>query len=512
MFKKNTLTIILLCICSLLTAQEYENLNLHSEVTHVQPMTGIVFWTDNTSALNSLGDKTQLEFSYLIYSDVVQQEDVYDWSSVDAILEKTANNGRQAVLRFRYTYPGETKVSVPNYIVNTAGYTNRTENVEGSTTFVPDWSSTALQDFTKEFFTKFAARYDDDARLAFVQIGFGSYAEYHLYDGPALGLGNYFPSKAYQTEFLNHVDTVFEKTQWSISIDAASSEYSPMTSDTSLIDLSFGLFDDSFLHSTHSQNDTEYNRESWLLFGANRSDTSVAGGELNYYSDNDQENALTLPNGPNGTSFEELATVYDITYMIGNDQFGYQTAERIEEASLSTGYHFEVTKFQTNGTSTIITIANKGIAPIYYDAYPTINGVRATESLKGLIEGENKTFTINSVAINEELTITSDRLVTGQEIQFDANLDQETNLGVNDITSIENLITTYPNPFKDEIIIKNAVGDTVEVYMYTVLGVLLDHKTITETTRINTSQLQEGTYIVKIIQKEVSKASVFVKR
>lgn len=511
MFMKKRFVAMLLFICSVLTAQEYENLDLHSEVTHVQPMTGIVFWTDNANALNSLGDKTQLEFSYLIYSDIIQEKDTYDWSSVDAILEKTATNGRQAVLRFRYTYPGETIVSVPNYIVNTAGYTNRTENVEGSTTFIPDWSSVALQDFTKEFFTEFAKRYDEDARLAFVQIGFGSYSEYHLYDGPT-GLGDFFPSKTYQTTFLNHVDTVFKNTQWSISIDAAASEYSPMTSNSDLIDLGFGLFDDSFLHSTHSQNDTEYNRESWLLFGANRSHTKVAGGELNYYTANDQENALTLPNGPNGTSFEELAAVYNITYMIGNDQFAYQTPQRIEEASLSIGYHFKVTAFQTNGIATMITITNTGVAPIYYDAFPAVNGIRSEESLKGLINGESKTFTINAVAVNESLKIEADRLVSGQEIQFDATLDKDVTLAVNDITSVKNLMPAYPNPFKDEITIQNTTGDAVEVSLYTILGNLLTHTIITETTSINTSTLQEGTYIVKIIQKDFSKASVFIKR
>lgn len=511
MLFKIKLTLTLFLTCSLLVAQDYENLDLHAEVTHVQPMTGIVFWTDNATALSALGDKTQLEFSYLIFSDIIQEEDTYDWSSVDALLEKTANNGRQAILRFRYTYPGETTISVPNYIINATGYNNRTENVEGNNTFIPDWSNTELQNFTKEFFTKFAERYDNDARLAFVQIGFGSYSEYHLYDGPTLGLGDYFPSKAYQTEFLNHVDSVFENTQWSLSIDAASDEYSPMTDSSSLRNLSFGLFDDSFLHSTHSQNDNEYNRASWLLFGENKANTNVAGGELNYYTTNDQRNALTLPNGPNGTSFEELAVLYNITYMIGNDQFDYQTTARIEEASLNTGYHFKVTAFQTNGTSTLVTITNTGIAPIYYDAYPTANGVRATQSLKGLTKGESRTFTINTNAINEGLTITSDRLVNGQEIQFDADLDQNT-LTTNDFNSIENLVAAYPNPFENEITIENTNGNLSEIFIYNITGQLVQEETITKTANINTSSLKQGTYVVKINQNNVLKTTIFVKK
>lgn len=511
-FIQNTLLVSFLFIFSITTGQEYENLGLHTEITHVQPMTGIVFWTDNTTALNALGDKTQLEFSYLIFSDVIQEKDIYDWSVVDALLDKTANNGRQAILRFRYTYPGETTISVPNYIINSTGYNNRTENVEGNSTFIPDWTSTALQDFTKEFFTKFAERYDNDPRLAFVQIGFGSYSEYHLYNGPTLGLGNYFPSKAYQTTFLNHVDTVFENTQWSLSIDAASDEYSPIAASSSLINLSYGLFDDSFLHSSHSQNDTEYNRESWLVFGPNRADSNVAGGELNYYTTNDQVNALTLPNGPNGISFETLAAQYSITYMIGNDQFDYQTTDRIQEASLNTGYHFKVTSFQTNGTLTNVTIMNTGLAPIYYDAYPTANTVRASGSLKGLIGGQSKTFTINTVAINEGLAIESDRLVNGQEIQFEANLEQSSTLTTNDFDAIDNFAIAYPNPFKNEITIKNPNGDLIEVFVYNIAGSIIQREQITKTGNINTSSLSQGTYLVKMIQKNTSKTNLFIKK
>ncbi len=41
--------------------------------------------------------------------------------------------------------------------------------------------------------SRFAQRYDRDSRLGFLQVGFGSYAEYPLWDGP-LKLGTTFPS------------------------------------------------------------------------------------------------------------------------------------------------------------------------------------------------------------------------------------------------------------------------------------------------------------------------------
>ncbi|HEX7762029.1 MAG TPA: hypothetical protein VF433_00230, partial [Cellvibrio sp.] len=174
-------------------------------------MTGIVFWSDNLSALNALGNNVQLEFSYLRYRDVVTTLGTYNWNLVDQKLAQAAARGRQMIFRFRDTYPGVTASSIPDNLPSTIS------RVEGKNTFIPDWSSTELQAFILDFFTRFAERYDNDPRLAFIQLGFGSYAEYHLYDGNPT-LGQNFPGKPFQTTFLNHVASLFSLTPWSISI------------------------------------------------------------------------------------------------------------------------------------------------------------------------------------------------------------------------------------------------------------------------------------------------------
>ena len=43
---------------------------LKAELTHVQPMTGIVLWTTSSSRNKSY---VQLEFSYMLYSDVCKE-------------------------------------------------------------------------------------------------------------------------------------------------------------------------------------------------------------------------------------------------------------------------------------------------------------------------------------------------------------------------------------------------------------------------------------------------------
>ena len=384
-------------------------------------MTGIVFWKDNSEALNALGNTVQLEFTYLVYGDYCTAVNQCDWQAVDNLLNDIASRGHQAILRFRYTYPGVTKVSVPLAITQQAGYESIISQVEGRNTFLPDWSHPPLEDFTLWFFEAFASRYDGDPRLAFMQMGFGSYSEYHLYDGP-LSLGNNFPSKAFQATLLTELDENFKQTPWTLSIDAASSTRTPFSSQSELKDLTFGLFDDSFMHSEHSDDNNEYNRASWLFFDEQRFKSSPAGGEFSYYSDYDQQNVLTLPNGPHGRNFESFAAQYHITYIIGNDQYNHQTPERIKEAAKATGYAFHIDNFEASTQQSRITVSNQGVAPIYYDAYITVNGVRATKSLKGLQPNESAQFLVEAGGAAPDITITSDALLNEQEIQFSADL------------------------------------------------------------------------------------------
>ena len=59
----------------------------------------------------------------------------------------------------------------------------------------PDWSHPELQQAHLDFYTAFAERYDHDPRTAFLQVGFGLWREYHIYD-PEVRLDENFPSKA----------------------------------------------------------------------------------------------------------------------------------------------------------------------------------------------------------------------------------------------------------------------------------------------------------------------------
>ena len=262
----------------------FVKISLQSQITGVQPMTGIVLWADNAKRNT---DAISLEYSYMQYKDIVKEKGVYDWTPLEQILDAVASRKHQAIIRFWYTYPGY-ESAVPQYIRELPDYEETVALSEGKRTGFPDWRHPELQRFHKEFYQKFAERYDNDPRLAFLQTGFGLWAEYHIYDGPRI-MGQTFPSKEFQAEFFRFMSETFKSTPWSVSIDAASSEYTPLEADASLRNLKFGVFDDSFMHETHD----EYNGKNWKILGEKRYQTSPAGGEFGYYTKYDQGHGLS---------------------------------------------------------------------------------------------------------------------------------------------------------------------------------------------------------------------------
>ena len=394
----------------------YTRVALHSEISKVQPMTGIVVWTDSDSANKSF---VQLEFSYMLYSDVCKQKDVFDWTVVDRLLAGVAARGHQCVLRFRYTYPGKS-CAVPAYIKAMSGYEAKKARADGAMTEFPDWRSEELQRFHMEFFRQFAQRYDADPRLAFLEVGFGLWAEYHIWDGP-MELGRTFPSYDFQDRYLRAMDSWFSITPWCISIDARNPRYAPFEDRPELLELGFGNFDDSFMCEEYF----EENYKNWLFFGQQRHKTAPMGGEFSYYSDYDQRHCLDRA-GMYGRTFEELAAKVHMTFIIGNDQPRFQKDDRLKEASMALGYRFCVEDFLIKeGVGAAVLISNEGIAPIYKDAYVAVGGVRGGYSLRALMPGESRWIRVDSPAITaaSPLTIECDHLVSGQVIQFRSDVE-----------------------------------------------------------------------------------------
>lgn len=394
----------------------FEKVALHSEITHVQPMTGIVLWNTSSSVKKNY---VQLEFAYMLYSDVCKSKDVYDWSPVEKLLGGAASRGHQVVMRFRYTYPGYS-CAVPDYIKSWPGYEATNGKSEGRNTEFPDWRCEELQRFHLDFYRKLAEKYDTDPRLAFLETGFGLWAEYHIYDGPRV-IGKTFPSKDFQSQFMQVMGESFVHTPWMFSIDAADNTYGPFRQHPELMKLKFGNFDDSFMCEEHD----DYNFESWQFFGEDRYKVGPLGGEFSYYSDYDQKHCLDV-GGMYGRKFEEEVAKFHMTFIIGNDQPGKQTEARLTEAAMSMGYRFQIKDYYVKDGEARLLVANTGVAPLYRDAFISVGGERSSYSLKNLMPGKDVWVQVKSNGIDAEsaVSIECDHLVPGQMgIEFFADID-----------------------------------------------------------------------------------------
>lgn len=399
-------------------------------ITSVQPMTGLVMWTTH-SQRDKYAPVITLEYQYCLPCRVVTGKVdgklQYDWTYFEKILNDMQSRNHQGVIRFRYEYPGNKEVdgvagstAVPQYIKDMEGYNETFKKNEDGPTYYADWTNAELQWFTKQFYTDFAARYNDDPRIAFVELGFGHWSEYHIYGTP-LKLGTNFPSKAYQKEFLQHVSQVLD-IPWAISIDAADEGYTPIVGDEDLMALHFGLFDDSFMHSQHERNQGDgYNESCWLAIGRDtRWQTGVCGGEISYYTSADQRNFLN-PEGMYGWTWEKAAAKYHISFMIANDAPGgiYGTVDRFREAGMAVGYQFEVLNCRTNGQETRLTVTNNGIAPIYRDAYFALADVQSETSLRGLLPNETMEIVLpKGFGEGDQLRIVSPYILPTQQIEY----------------------------------------------------------------------------------------------
>ena len=419
---------------SLTSAQTdgFHTVDLHREITHVQPMTGLVLWRDH-DRMEQYSHTIALEYHYCLPCRVVTGKKdgllQYDWTYLEEILNDIASRNHQAVLRFWYEYPSNTAVdgkkgttAVPQYIKDQPDYHETYSKDPGGDgpTYYADWSNAELQWFTKQFYSDFAARYNSDSRIAFLEVGFGHWSEYHIYGTP-LKLGTNFPSHAYQKSLLQHLDTVLN-IPWAISIDAADRGYTPIVGDAELMSLRFGSFDDSFMHKGHELGSGNgYNEECWNAIGqGTRWQRGVCGGEISYYTDKDQKNFLN-PVGMYGVVWEDAAAKYHLSFMIANDAPGsqYGTVARFQEAGMATGYRFVVTYCATNGMETHLTVRNEGIAPFYRDAYFAIGTTASKQSLRGLLPGQDIDITIPAGLANaDDLHITSPAILPSQTIEF----------------------------------------------------------------------------------------------
>ena len=426
-------------------AGDWTPVPLQSSITKALPMTGLMLWSNDPKP--AYEEEIALEFNYCYPSQVVRGKNSdgtidYDWSLFEARLDSIESRGHQMVVLLAYENPSNTALgdsgttAVPAYIKARSDYHETFYRSGDGPTWYADWSNAELKWFTKQFITDFAAKYENDPRVAFLEVGFGHWSEYHIY-GTKVKPDTNFPSAAFQKEYAEHVDATLKSLPWIIGI-AAGDPSAPYKTDAELRSLNYGMLDDSFMHREHdiSQGDG-YNEKCWnALDYTQHWQTAANGGEISFYDYEKYGTEYAVPEGQaydhlyflrpegvHGRTWAQQAAKYHITFMLagGAVSGSYGTPAHFLQGALASGYKFRVTSFERTSSKARATVKNEGVAPIYRDAWVAVNGTRASRSLKGLLPGDSLTVTVPATG-ELDLAIECDHTV-GRPIQYLANLE-----------------------------------------------------------------------------------------
>ena len=335
-------------------------------------------------------------------------------------------------MRFRDTDPelGTVERSLPDSLWTGTREADYDEGIDGEPVkrvVFPDWSNPALPAFIVSFYEALAARYPDQSTgLGYIEVGFGLWGEYHIdwdnlgnfsstdCDTPEEALGRLFPAKADQRTMLTGIGDALTTIPWGISIDAADTDFGPYDADELPAGSpAFGLFDDSLLHEEWE----ETNYGNWEYFYS-AYPARMNGGEFSYYTDYDQEHALDA-NGPNGVSLAEAARDCCISFVIGDGQSEYVTADALAAAGRQLGYALAIEDATILEGTVTITVRNSGCAVIPYHLYAAFGTVQSTQSLKGLLPDDSRDLTLTITDPDPDtFHFTSPVLLSGQVVAY----------------------------------------------------------------------------------------------
>lgn len=180
---------------------------------------------------------------------------------------------------------------------------------------------------------------------------------------------------------------------------------------------------------------------------------------------------------------------------------------------MASGYVFKLVSIRTKADSTLFEVTNRGVAPIYYDAYVAVDGVRSEQTLKLLCAGDTLLVGVAAGATNATITIESDKLVEGQEIQFYGT--QYVTGQSEELSARPDLMgTPYPNPLQRGGVLfleSSSEGEDVKYDVYDSQGkVALSGSSAPGLLSISTGQLEQGVYLLKVTQNEQSSVNRFM--
>jgi hypothetical protein len=280
-------------------------------------------------------------------------------------LRAAAVKSRHVIVRFYLDYPNKPS-GVPEYLRD--GGLRMDSYTEYGGGQSPDYFNETLLQAVVDFVGRFGARYDNDTRIGFVQMGMlGFWGEWHTYPHTA-----WFPPQATQNRIFDAYLQAFPTT-------LLMQRY-PSVGGTS-VRPRLGLFDDSFAYSTLSDKQSL----QWYFWprvlAAGQGDfwkSSPMGGELRpelqskIFATDRSQYVLS----DDKQAWNETVDTTHVSWLLNN--YAFSGAPDATERSVTNvaeqrmGYelwvsHVEVSRTEEGALLVNATLGNAGVAPFYYN-------------------------------------------------------------------------------------------------------------------------------------------------
>lgn len=376
--------------------------NPYSKTLTAQPYKGLMPFESETP----VNDNYSMEWFYVSFSSLEPQKGVFDWSPIEKKLDEISSRGNQAAFRVYLNYPGHENEkdgsAVPDWVwdmgVEKMLYDDRL--FADYDCIVPDYKDDRLIDVLCDFVKHFGEKYDGDIRIAYITAGLlGQWGEWHTYP-----FNDRMASEEQQNRIFAAYDEAFDKTP-------ILARY-PDSKTSGNYDL--GFHDDAFTHETIGKSGVYF----LTKLQKNKLDSvwkeRPIGGEIYPQAQIPILNENKAKKGADyaqdyykcvkktHASWMMMWSAFDLEGV--NDK--EQAKKTADELSSSLGYDYTVSKsfvkHKKGRLQISFTVKNKGVAPLYYDMFPSVvisdkDGNIASETmlaytLKGILPNKSRSF------------------------------------------------------------------------------------------------------------------------
>ena len=302
-------------------------------------------------------------------------EGVYDWSSIDSMLEACEKYGYTYGIRIlpyshlsgSHANYGKDHVFVPDWVFEKGAQMDRATLYSDPSVEldIPVWDDSIFLEAAEKFADALAEHYDGDPRVEFIDISvFGNWGEWHT----STFEGNPMPSVDTQKDMIKYYSDAFDKTWLCVTSGAYGEVY----------DYARSLGIPKRVNGLIGSHNNEWNLrpnyyDNLPVIGENflpyrmmlEPEVAESAGIVKDY---DKHYLRWTPE-----RFRETIEISHLSiYAFDQDshhsyEFYNEQKALVEEMNNRLGYNYTVTSAKRNGNKLLVTIKNTGLAPSFFD-------------------------------------------------------------------------------------------------------------------------------------------------